>query len=125
MMVLRDFIRRYGAYAGELPLSVLIDKFGAEEGRLEKLEELGAEPVVTLCQIPPKVHAQSEDVRLDRPKAGLNQLLELLGHQPDDTPRLHILDGGDAGQGTMTTSAGEQRDVIPQALVAIGTAEVE
>ena len=40
MMVLRDFIRRYGAYAGELPLSVLIDKFGAEEGRLEKLEEL-------------------------------------------------------------------------------------
>ena len=50
---------------------------------------------------------------------------QLLGGQPDDADRLHVLDGGDGRQGLVPPGLGQKRDVVAHGLVAIGLADID
>ncbi|KXK34775.1 MAG: hypothetical protein UZ16_OP3001001963 [Candidatus Hinthialibacteria bacterium OLB16] len=80
----RDFIGRDGANAGEMPLALLKLEFGPEQRGLEQFEQVRTQPVISFGQVAPEIDAQRKSPGLNRFQAGLDQILELLGDQPDD-----------------------------------------
>ena len=49
---------------------------------------------------------------LDRRQALLDQLVEVVGDEPDHRLRLQVLDRGDARQRLVAAGLGQQRDVV-------------
>ncbi len=52
-------------------------------------------------------------------------IVQLIRDEADDPLGLHVLDGHDAGQRLVAAGRGQQGDVIAEALVAVGPAEIE
>lgn len=84
-----------------------------------------AQPLVALGQIAAEINAQREAFGLNRAEAILNQVLELLAHRAHHGLRAQVLQRADARQRLVSAGLRQQRDVVADGLIAIGTAQVE
>ncbi len=55
----------------------------------------------------------------------LNQIINILGNRADDGLRTEILHRGHAGNRAVIAGGGQQRNVIADGLIAVGTAQIE
>ncbi len=123
-------LRRYvaggdGTHAADAPLIAMTLETRPQQRRLQQVEELPAQGVVAAGDVAPKIDAQLEDVGLDRRQRALHQFVQPLGDEPHQVLRLQVLDRRHARQRLVPARLGQQRDVVAEALVAVGLAQVE
>lgn len=123
---LGDVARGDRPHGAELPVPVTgvpREARPQERGR-EELVELAREALVPLGEVAPEVHAEVEALGLHGREALLDEVVERVGAHADDLAALEVFDGGHRRDGAMTAGLGEERDVVADALVAVGAAEV-
>jgi hypothetical protein len=74
----------------------------------------------------PNIDAEGELIGVvDGGEALLDQLVQIIGHEADDGLRLHVLDGADARERAVAAGRRQQRDIVADALIAVGPAQNE
>ncbi len=110
----------------ELPLIILVfAELDPEEGCGEEVEDLSAEAVVLRGEVFTEVDREGERFTLEAVERFLDEVVEVAGYGAGDGLEAQVLEGGDSRHGFMAAGFGEEGDVVTDALVAVGAAEVE
>lgn len=96
-----------------------------KERRGELIEDRQAEAVVAGRDVAPEIDAQLELVGFQRLECVLDQVVHLLRRDAHDGREPEVLECAHGRERSMPAGLGEEGDVVPGGLIAVGAAEVE
>ena len=96
-----------------------------QQRRLQPSEQLFRELIIVLGLIAAEVNIERIVIRANVLERPLHQIFQILGQQPYHALRLQVFDGADSRQRLVPARLREQRHVVPQALIAVGFAQIE
>src|SRR5262249_18997645 len=115
-----------GDRGNALKLPLLVEyEMSPQQRRLEQVEEVQTQAIIAFGEVPSEIAAKNEPFGLDGGEAFLNDLIEIVGHETNHAGGLEVLNGRDSGKRFMSARLRQQRDVVPDALVAVRAAEIE